>query len=420
MTIERCRAAIATWNPSLRALRLPDDEEPVAHRGPLKDLAISIKDIIDVKGWTITCNHRPFADRRCTGDADVVAKLRKAGAHLIGAATTTEFAYGGLTDQGLYKPARNPWSPDVSPGDSSAGAGAAVAAGMCHAAVATDTSGSVRGPAAFCGILGLKTGHGSVPARGIYPLAPSLDTPGVLARDPAVLGRVASVILERQLSTAPAAPGRIGWLAGFDEEAGAQPVVKAAMKRALDDFRSCGSKVMILDPQHNLATYHAACVVSLLHEAFNTHGRRLRTEADGYDPRTWSRLTLGAFVSTSTYEAAMRLREVLRREIDDLFNEVDILVTAGAAAPPANPKHAAPFGMLRERFLESPFNATGHPAMTMPIGFDGSGLPLSMQLIAPFGAEDILLQVAAQHGQLRSWQETLPLPRGKRPRHFDN
>ena len=419
MSIRRCLTAITDWNPTLRALRLPDADEPIAPQGCLTGLAISIKDIIDVQGWTITCNHRPFENRRCTEDADVVAMLRKAGAHFVGASTTLEFAYGGFTGQGIYEPARNPWSLDVSPGGSSAGAGAAVAAGMCHAAIATDTSGSVRGPAAYCGVLGLKPGHGSVSVGGIHPLAESLDTIGVLARDVEVLGRVAGVILERDFSSAPVQPRRIGWLAGFDAAAGVHPSVSAAVTQALDDFRTGGSEVVTLEPKHQLATYHAACIVSLLHEAFRIHGYRLRAEASGYDPRTWSRLALGAFVSTDVYESAMRLREVLRQEIDALFKDVDVLVTAGASAAPASPGKAAPFGMLCERFIASPFSATGHPALAMPIGFDRNGLPLSMQIVAPFGAEEVLVQTAALHGLLRPWQNTRP-PLKNRSLHHVN
>ena len=135
---------------------------------------------------------------------------------------------------------------------------------------------------------------------------------------------------------------------------------------------------------------------------------RLRDERDGYDPRTWARLALGAFVSRADYDVAMALREDLRRDIDDLLDEVEFLVTAGAAAPAAVATAAHPFGMLRERFLAAPFSSTGHPAMAMPIGFDPDGLPLSLQVAGRFGAENALVGLAALHRTMRPWQTVSP------------
>lgn len=399
--------AIRRWNHHLRALRVPQTPQPMSPAGPLSGLAVSVKDVIDVAGWPNTCNHRAFADRVAKEDAPVVAALRAAGAHLIGSSTTLEFAYGGFTEDGLYPPARNPWRLDRSPGGSSAGAAAAVAAGLCDASLATDTSGSVRGPAALCGVLGLKPGHGSISNDGIYPLADSLNVAGVLARRPDILARVTGAALGRRLSESPAAPRRVGWIRGFDADAGVAPPVAEAMQRALDDLRELGAEVMEVAPSSDLQTYHAACVVTLLFEAWQAHGRRLRNERDAYDPRTWSRLALGAFVSSKSYRTAMALRRTLRGEIDRLFDNADILVTAGAPAAAGSPTAAAPFGMLRDRFLLSPFSATGHPAMTMPIGF-ADGLPLSLQAIAPFAEEERLVGLAAAHALMRDWQASRP------------
>lgn len=408
MTVAASRRAITEWNGRLGALRLPDVEEPPLD-GPLSDLAISVKDVIDVRGWRVTGNHRPFADRRADRDAPVVAALRAAGACLMGTSTTLEFAYGGFTEDGLYPPARNPWDLARSPGGSSAGAGAAVAAGLCDAALATDTSGSVRGPAALCGVLGLKPGHGAVSNEGIFPLADSLNVAGVLARDPQVLARVLTPMLGRPVEATPATPRRIGWLRGFGADAGVTPVVARAMGRALDDFARAGAEVVEATPAHSLQEYHAACIVSLLYEAWAAHGERLRTEREGYDPRTWARLALGAFVNREAYDDAMALRAILRTEIDGLLAGADLLVTAGAPAPAGDPGAAPPFGMLRDRFLAAPFSATGHPAMTMPIGFcDDSGLPLSLQAVSRFGEESRLVGLAALHRTLRPWQTMRP------------
>jgi aspartyl-tRNA(Asn)/glutamyl-tRNA(Gln) amidotransferase subunit A len=407
MTIGDCYGAVREWNQSLRALRMPETIDQASIDGSLSDLAISIKDVIDVRGWTVTCNHRGFADRQTNRDAPVVAALRQAGAHLIGASTTLEFAYGGFTTDGLYPPARNPWDLDRSPGGSSAGAAAAVCAGLCDAALATDTSGSVRGPAAMCGILGLKPGHGSILNTGIYPLADTLNVAGVLARRCDVLARVTSVAVGREISAAPSLPKRIGWIRAFDIDAGVEGPVAAAVRAALDDFRSLGVEVVEVKPPSGLQAYHAACVVSLLYEAWQAHGERLRKHRDEYDPRTWARLALGAFVSAEDYQAAMSLRAHLRREIDGLLDRAEILVTAGAPAPAGLPQLAPPFGMLRERFILAPFSSTGHPALTMPIGFH-RGLPLSLQAVAGYEAEERLVGLAASHASRRPWQSLTP------------
>jgi aspartyl-tRNA(Asn)/glutamyl-tRNA(Gln) amidotransferase subunit A len=406
MGVPESYAAIHRWNDRLRALRLPDAPEP-SLAGPLSGLAVSVKDVIDVAGWCNTANHRGFAERRASVDAPVVAALRLAGAHLIGTSTTLEFAYGGFTDEGLYPPARNPWRLDRSPGGSSAGAAAAAAAGMCDASLATDTSGSVRGPAACCGILGLKPGHGSISNAGIEPLADSLNVAGVMARRADVLARVAGVMLGRPLAHAPAMPRRIGWIRAFDADAGVASPVAEAVQRALNDFREAGATVVEAAPRSTLQAYHAACVITLLYEAWESHGRRLQDNRDDYDPRTWGRLALGAFIPLDRYTAAMATRTRLRREIDALFEDVDLLVTAGAPAAAGAPGAAAPFGMLTERFLLSPFSSTGHPALTMPIGFD-EGLPLSLQVVAPHNEESRLTSLAAAHAHIRDWQAMTP------------
>lgn len=408
MSIASARAAIRARNQALGALRHCEHMLPPIGSGPLDGLAVSVKDVIEVAGWTTTCNHRPFAERRPVRDAEVVERVRRAGAALVGASTTLEFAYGGFTDQALYGHARNPWNLARSPGGSSAGAAAAAAAGLCDAAIATDTSGSVRGPAALCGVLGLKLTHGSTPARGLYPLADTLDAAGVLARDADVLARVAGVMQARELDARPRIPRRIGWLRGFDEAAGVGGEAASAVQRALDDFADRGAGVCEVATSFPLEIYHAACIGILLHEAWGVHGRRLRAERDGYDPRTWARLAIGAFVSHETYGQALLLRKRLRAEIDGLLEQVEVLVTAAAPAGAGDPAAAPPFGMLDAPFLTTPFSLTGHPAIAMPIGLDRGGMPLSMQLVARMRHEPTLLRAAAAHRRIRPWQTLTP------------
>lgn len=380
-------------NGQLGALAFVDPAPLPGVEGVLADLTVSVKDVIDVRGWPITCNHRPFRDRRSTCDAAVVEGFRRNGASLVGASATLEFAYGGYSDGALYSPARNPWALDRSPGGSSCGAGAAVAAGLCDIAIATDTSGSVREPAALCGVLGLKPSHGSISVDGVYPLAPSLDVVGLLARDAQVLAKAASVALRRKVELEPF-PVRIGWLHDFDKAAGVVPGVKDALEASFRLLQKGGVSIEAIKVGHGLRDYHKACIISLLTEAWNIHGYRLRTERDGYDPLTWSRLALGGFVPQAAYIDAMNLRRDLRSEIDAALNSFDLLATAGAPAPAEPLDEIGPFGMLHQSFLTSPFSATGHPALVIPIGFDRSGLPLAMQLIAPHGQEQRLIAAA--------------------------
>jgi aspartyl-tRNA(Asn)/glutamyl-tRNA(Gln) amidotransferase subunit A len=399
-------------NDRLRALRRPDRPQSCAPEGPLADLAISFKDVIDVAGWTISCNHRPYSGRRPEHDAAIVGALRRAGAGFAGTSATLEFAYGGFSDRALYPPARNPWNLQRSPGGSSAGAGAAAAAGLCDASVATDTSGSVRGPAAYCGVLGLKLGHGRVSMEGIHPLAPSLDCVGILARDLDPLARIGSTLCRRDLLMPDAPPRRIGWIAQFDASAGVTPQVAMACERALAQFAAQGVEIRPVRPLHDLKAYHAACIIILLHEAWRIHGPRLRSEREGYCPTTWARLAVGAAISERDYAAALALRERLRADLDLILSEVDLIATA--AAPSAAPRVGATplFSMLEQQFLTAPASVTGHPALSLPIGFDDDDMPLALQLVSARDREDCLVQAVQLYRGATDWHRRWP-PHGR-------
>jgi len=391
--------------------------------GPLAGVPVAIKDIVDVAGTATTAAaHRAF-HRQAAADASLVARLRRAGAVLIGKTNLHEFAYGVTNLNPHYGPVRNPWDPGRIPGGSSGGSAAAVAAGLCAAAVGTDTGGSIRIPAALCGVVGLKPTYGLVPLDGVVPLSWSLDHAGPLARtvrDAALVLEVMAGAGEGPPSPArgpeegPLARGiRVGLPRAFFWER-LDGEVEAVVTEAVGVLRGLGAAVREVEvPYASYAGSAAAVILSA--EATACHAPHLRTHPADYGEDVRTRLERGFFLSAADYLAARQAQGFLRREFLRVFDGTDVLVLPVTPAPaaPIDPDPASSAGtslamsVHLTRFT-NPFNLTGFPALSVPCGFTRAHLPVGLQIVGRPHDEATVLRVGEAYEQAAGWAARRP------------
>jgi aspartyl-tRNA(Asn)/glutamyl-tRNA(Gln) amidotransferase subunit A len=372
-------------------------------RGPLHGMPISIKDLIDVAGQPTTAASRVRAGHVATKDATVVRRLREAGAVLIGKTNLHEFALGTTSEESAFGPVRNPHDPSRSAGGSSGGSAAAVALGMGVASVGSDTGGSIRIPAAACGVVGLKPTLGEVPTDGVVPLCATFDHVGPITRSVADAANMWTVLAGREPSRIEVPrPSTLtfGALEGYFTDL-LDADVRAAFDRATERLRTAG---ICIEP--NTITSIGEDIVDAyvnisLPEAAHWHAPTLYTRAADYQPPVRERLERGLKISAVQYLAARETRELLRKNVEAALVEMSALVlpTLPIVAPVLGstdvtldngeslPVRAA---MLR---LTQLFNITGHPAISLPVQTDG--LPVGLQLVGARGKTDELLAIAA-------------------------
>ncbi|MGI4941535.1 MAG: amidase [Janthinobacterium lividum] len=372
-------------------------------RGPLHGIPVGLKDIYNTAGIATTGHSALFRDHVPVEDAETVRRLRAAGAVILGKLATHEFATGGPSFDLPWPPARNPWNLEHQPGGSSSGSGAAVAAGLCMAAMGTDTGGSIRSPAAWCGIAGFKPSYGLVSRRGILPLSFTLDHAGPMcwtAGDCALMMQALAGYdpLDPGSADVPVpdfvvGPGgdlkglRVGVVRHFFEtDLRADAEVLGALESALDVVRSLGARVrdITLSP---LSHYNQVTSLISRSEAYAIHERYLTTTPELYGELARRRLAAGAFVAASDYVNALRHRVRLVDEMAVAMADCDVLMlpTKHQPAPRFRLEPA-----VREPSFTQPFNVTGLPALSVCSGFSADGLPLSLQVAGrPF--EDALV-----------------------------
>ncbi len=373
-------------------------------RGPLDGIPISLKDLIDVAGQVTSAGSHVLADRVPAADAPVVTRLREAGAIVIGRTNLHEFALGTTSEDSAYGPVRHPADPARSAGGSSGGSAVAVALGMGHASVGTDTGGSIRIPAAACGVVGLKPTYGEVPADGVIPLSPSLDHVGPLARsvdDAAILWAILAGRPPAPLDAVEPGALSLGQLGGSLTTPLA-PDVRVAFDRALDRLRRAGVRLMPREiPQ--ATAIPEAYVQLVLAEAAAWHARYLDSRGALYTPTVRARLESGRSITAMQYLAARDVASAIRRRVDEALAGVDALVlpTLPIVAPPLGSDEIAidsaegdrttvRAAMLRHT---QPFNMAGHPAISLPIG--PAPLPVGLQLVGRRDETLRLLSIAA-------------------------
>ena len=382
-------------------------------RSPLHGIPIGVKDIIDLAGHPTTCHSRLRLDHHADQDAAVVARLRAAGAVFPGKLATHEFAIGGPAFDLPFPPARNPWNTDHHPGGSSSGSGAAVAARMLPSALGTDTGGSVRHPASHCGIVGLKPTYGLVPREGVFPLAFSLDHVGPLTRTVRDAALMLNIMAGgREDYTRDLGLGlrglRIGFVRHFHEtDMPADPQMAAALEAAASLLAAEGASITTVHLP-NLAEFAAVNRTILYAESSAIHEEWLTNRPDEYAAVTRRRLLPGLFLPAVDYMHAARRRTQLIASVEQAFAGVDVLMTASSMDPPCRIDDTEAVERTYPRQARSPFNVTGHPAITVMSGLSSDGLPLSVQFVTPFGTEARLLQVAHGFERAAPWKDMSP------------
>ena len=429
--VDSALQAITTHNQSLRAFTLVEenaarcdarnaDQEIAAggYRGPLHGIPISIKDLIDISGLPTTAASRTSTTILANEDATVVSRLRTAGAIIIGKCNLHECAFGTTGESSSFGPTLHPLDLKRSPGGSSSGSAVSVITGMAAASIGTDTGGSIRIPAAACGLVGLKPTFGEIPMKGVQPLAFSLDHVGPLTRCVTdarlllhALRDLESIHGARKTSTIHQRLGcpRQFFFEQLDDD------VRTVIERALNQLSDTGWKV------HDTSIRHAhdapaICLPLILSEAAAIHDQRLTECPERYTEEVRLRLELGRYVLGVDYARAQRGRAVLARAVDDALVEYDALVLPALAIPAPrlgtsevrlNDEHVS-LRALTLRMTQL-FNATGHPAISIPCGHTPHGLPCGLQLVGSHGRTDHLLDVAEAcekslrpHGNIRS------------------
>jgi aspartyl-tRNA(Asn)/glutamyl-tRNA(Gln) amidotransferase subunit A len=372
-------------------------------RGPLHGIPISVKDIFDVAGTVTTAASRVREGLIAQRDALAVSRLRRAGAVIVGKTNLHEFAFGTTNEDSAYGPARNPLDDTRSPGGSSGGSAASVVAGMALATLGTDTGGSIRIPAAACGLVGLKPSYGELPANGVVPLSRTLDHVGPLTttvtdawhmlhalRDRAPVKPLAATPVRAQRLAVP----RRYFCDLLDDD------VRTAFEAAVNTLRSQGATIVDTDIPHAslVATVYLHIVFG---DAAAYHADTLDAMPERYTPNVRLRLEMARYVTAEDYVRALDGRRTLAREVDAALSGVDALLmpTLPIVAPPIGAT-TVQVGSTREPVrnvmlrLTQLFNLTGHSAVSLPCGSSASGLPCGLQLAGSAGQTDNLLHIA--------------------------
>jgi aspartyl-tRNA(Asn)/glutamyl-tRNA(Gln) amidotransferase subunit A len=368
------------------------------YRGPLHGIPVSLKDLIDVAG-TPTTSGSAVPPRLPARDAPIVERLRRAGAVIIGKTNLHEFAFGTTGDESAFGAVKNPFDVTRSAGGSSSGAAVALVEGMCFAALGTDTGGSIRIPAAACGVVGLKPAYGELSCEGIVPLSATCDHVGPLTRTVGDARRVYDALSDA--ARPPARPARVALgvpggylLERLDEE------VRAALGRVSVAILEAGHTILDVEIEHAPLTPDVYLHI-VLPEAARYHAATLAAYPEAYSPGVRLRLEMGGYVLAEDYVRAMQTREKLRASVDLALERCDALLLPALAIPAPllgatsvdiegrpEPVRAA---MLR---LTQLFNLSGHPAIALPCGRTSTGLPIGMQLVGRSSGTADLLDVA--------------------------
>ena len=401
--------------------------------GHLHGIPIAVKDNFCTRGLPTSCGSQILAGYRPPYDATAVARLRKAGAVIVGKTNLDEFAMGSSTENSAFGPTRNPWDPGRVPGGSSGGSAAAVAVGSALGAFGSDTGGSIRQPASLCGVVGFKPTYGLVSRFGLVAFASSLDQIGPFARSVADALSLFEVVAGHDPKDGTSYPGpvpevrasldrgvsgvRIGLVKQFGGD-GYEPRVVAATKAMVERLASAGAEVVEVSlPSFEVAlsAYYliapAECSSNLARFDGVRYGQRVkgetveemmaRTRADGFGPEVTRRILLGTYaLSAGYYDAfygqAQKVRTKIISELNAVYERVDVLIspTSPTTAFEMGAKTQDPLAMYLSDVCTIPSNLSGHPAISVPIGLDDGGLPIGFQVMAPALGEAMLFQVA--------------------------
>ncbi|MEO2014934.1 MAG: amidase [Fuerstiella sp.] len=397
--LDRCLTRIDQWEALVHAwvsidretarqtAYLRDRELADGHdRGPLHGIPLGIKDIFDVAGHVTAAGSTAWsAHEPKASDCPVVSRLRDAGAIIIGKTVTTQFA--------CFDPpvTRNPWNRNHTPGGSSSGSAAAVATGMCLAAIGSQTGGSITRPSTYCGIAGCKPSYGTVSLRGVVAVAEHLDHPGPMARCVTDLAILLNVIRDSPdaafISSAADIPPRIGWIHGlFGEEA--DDDAREAVANAVKTLSAAGASIVDVPLPHDFDSVLEQHGIIMAVEAAQTHRDHFAADPDDYSPAIRDLIERGMATSQTRFMAALDHRQQLCRGIDSCFMDVDVLIC------PATTGTAPDRSTTGSPAMNSPFSFTGLPTVSIPTQCAGNGLPLAVQLVGRIRDDSTLLKSA--------------------------
>ncbi|MFZ9147899.1 Asp-tRNA(Asn)/Glu-tRNA(Gln) amidotransferase subunit GatA [Vulcanococcus sp.] len=416
---------------------------------PLAGVPLAIKDNLCTRGIRTTCSSRMLENFVPPYESTVTDRLWQSGAVLLGKTNLDEFAMGSSTETSAFGPSRNPWNTEKVPGGSSGGSAAAVAAGECVASLGSDTGGSIRQPAAFCGVVGLKPTYGRVSRYGLVAFASSLDQVGPFTSSVADAAELLQVMAGpdprdstclkapvpdyRAALTQPVAGLRVGLVRECFEAEGLDPAVKASVMAAAQQLQALGCELVdvscprfndgiatyyVIAPSEasaNLARYDGVKYGYRADDAASLAEMTARSRAEGFGDEVKRRILIGTYALSAGYvdayyKKAQQVRTLIRRDFDRAFETVDVLLT------PTSPTTAFGFGahsedplaMYLADLLTIPANMAGLPAISVPCGFDGTGLPIGVQLITGVLQEERLLQVAHHYEQAARVMESRP------------
>lgn len=412
-------------------------------RGPLDGIPIALKDNLCTHGVETTCSSQILAGYRPPYDATVVGRLREAGAVVVGKTNLDEFAMGSSTENSAYGATRNPWDTSRVPGGSSGGSAAAVAVGSALGAFGSDTGGSIRQPAALCGVVGVKPTYGLVSRYGLIAFASSLDQIGPFARtvedavtlweavaghDPLDATSYRGAYPSPRVDLSTGVTGvRIGVVKELSGE-GFEPAVEAATARMVAQLSAAGAEVVEVSIPAVEATLSAYYLIAPAEASANlarfdgiryghraagatTEDMMARTRAEGFGPEVIRRILLGTYaLSAGYYDAfygkALQVRSLLQAELAEAYAVADVLVspTSPTTAFEVGAKAQDPLAMYLCDICTIPSNLAGHPAMSVPVGLDESGLPIGFQILAPALGEQVMFRVAAEVERLARFE----------------
>jgi len=432
---QACLARIERFNPKLNAFitvrdtaaleeaRKAEDEISRGEwKGPLHGIPLAVKDLIETAGVKTTAASAVLKDHVPTTDAEVIRRLRSAGAILLGKLNLHEFAYGGSGILGHFGPARNPWNTAHVTGGSSSGSAAAIAACLCYGAIGTDTAGSIRLPAACCGITGLKPTYGLVSTRGVLPLSWSLDHVGPMTRtvaDAALMLQPIAAYDSQDIGSQKFPP--VYYPSAIEEATSALRLgvardfwneVDGEIAGAVDLAVTTLSKVTAGVEEVELSTDTDRTLVGC--EAYAYHQKYLPQHEQDYNPETLRRIRSGADVSAADYIKAQRELWQHRRQILQLFERIDLLLTptTPVLAPAFSDLQAAPDQLRNQEMVmlrnTRPFNVYGLPSISLNCGRSKSGLPIGLQITGAPGTEGAVLALAHVYQKQTDWHKQKP------------
>lgn len=458
-----CLKRIKNLEPKLHSFTMVTEEEALQQaqkadldfsqgnaKNSLHGIPAALKDVFCTAGVRTTACSNILKNFVPPYDATCVKKLKAAGMVLLGKTNTDEFTCGGSTETSCFGPTKNPWDPSRVSGGSSGGSAAAVSADECIYALGTDTGGSIRQPAGYCGITGLKVTYGRVSRFGVISMASSLDTIGPMAKDVEDIALIMNVIagVDSYDSTTPSVPVpdytaviastakqslkglRIGlpqeyFIPGMDAE------VEASVRDAVSELKKLGAEVREINLPHSkygLAVYYIICPSEVSanmarydgirygsgpsKEGEDLHEYYLNARGEGFGDEMKRRIMIGTYaLSAGYYEAyylkAQKVRTLVKRDFEKAFEEVDIIITPTAPTPAfkIGQNTADPVKMYLEDIFTVSINIAGVPALALPCGFSKSGLPVGMQIIGPQFGEEQLLKVGAAYQHVTDWHK---------------